>query len=104
VSQERQATDRALLEPGASVRAIAAVLGYGKTTVHRDLRADGHVPSGRSSGLDGKTYSASRESHRELVGIALAALEQGKTPAEVTTTLGISPRTLRRWRRQWRLE
>ena len=84
-----------------SCRQIAAVLGVSKSTAHRDRRAvEG---GGRCRGNDGKSYPASREEHREMVAIALAAIAQGKPVGEVANAIGVSPRTLRRWREKWEL-
>ena len=53
----------ALREEGHSTRAIAGALGVSKSLVHKDLKRDvstgGHVPA-ETTGLDGKTYPASK--------------------------------------------
>lgn len=67
--EQRLPVVKALREEGHSERAIAAALKVGKTTVHQDLRGRGGqvrppelVEPPKTTGLDGKSYPATRHS------------------------------------------
>lgn len=62
-AEQRREMTLALAQDGHSERAIAGALGFGKTTIHRDIAAAGGPlgPPAVTTGLDGKKYPGRRE-------------------------------------------
>jgi len=52
-------------------------------------------------GRDGKTYSVSRDAHLWRLSYALSLLSIRKSPEEVADEMGVSVRTVRRWRQRY---
>jgi DNA-binding NarL/FixJ family response regulator len=82
-----------------STRFLAGILGYSKSTIHRDCGNDNATVRGR----DGKVYPSNRRAHFDTVTFALHALDAGKTTTEIADALGVSRRTVRRWNHMWRV-
>jgi hypothetical protein len=52
-------------------------------------------------GRDGKTYPATAHGHGETQIGVLQAFERGKSAEDIAAAYGVSPWTVRRWRRKW---
>ena len=97
---DRQATTLRLRGAGLSERAVAAVLGVGAATVHRDLVAASTASVGavdRSTGLDGRTRPAVRqdsEQARRRMTKVLELRAQGCTQTQIAERLGVAQSTV----------
>jgi transcriptional regulator with XRE-family HTH domain len=52
-------------------------------------------------GRDGKTYSVSDDAHLWRLAYGLSLLSMRKSPEEVADVMGVSVRTVRRWRKRF---
>lgn len=97
---DRQATTLRLRGAGLSERAVAAVLGVGAATVHRDLVVASTASAGavdRSTGLDGRTRPAVRqdsEQARRRMTKVLELRAQGCTQTQIAEQLGVAQSTV----------
>ncbi|GHS89319.1 hypothetical protein AGMMS50218_15330 [Actinomycetota bacterium] len=104
--EQRQTRAATLRDAGLSSRAVAAVLGVGKSTVHRDLEVLSGVPGGAPDsrdagegvavGIDGKSYPrrAASPRLRERTARVVELRGAGLTQVQIAAELGVAQSTV----------
>lgn len=92
--EERQEVVASLRESGLSIRAIASATGINKETVSRDLQVSGIQTAEVVTGVDGKSYAASRPpapSDSEMFAGADWVMDEAADLVEMAGTEAVTP-------------